>query len=328
MRVLVVGATGQLGTAVVRRLANDKTPVRAFVRRTSSYSHLSNDGVELAFGDLRDPASLRSACQNVDIVIATANTAIPREKTDTFRAVDGEGYRNLIDICKESGVRQFIYTSALSNPIFDRLPIGLQKRATEGYLVKSGVAYTIFRADSFMDVAFAMMGSDIPVQGSEVATVARPFWFTTKFFNSVKDNISTKGIVGIVGAGDKRHSYISIDDLAEFHVKAVKDPAALNKIFDIGGPEALTQKEVKAIFEKVLNKTLKERHTPAALFKIASPLMKIFSPAAANIIGINYCSAVTESHVDMTETAKLFGVRLTSAEEFLTKRLQRGDAAR
>ncbi len=58
--VLVVGATGQLGTAVVRRLAKAGAPVRGFVRPASPRS-LEAGGIALVFGDLRDPASLVAA---------------------------------------------------------------------------------------------------------------------------------------------------------------------------------------------------------------------------------------------------------------------------
>ena len=74
--ILVVGATGQLGAAVVRKLVERGIPVRGLARTTSSYQHLEREGVELAFGDLRDEASLFAACENVDKVIATANGSI------------------------------------------------------------------------------------------------------------------------------------------------------------------------------------------------------------------------------------------------------------
>ncbi|MFC6726676.1 SDR family oxidoreductase, partial [Halobium palmae] len=64
---LVVGATGQLGSAVVRKLALDDVPVRAFVRPDSQYDHLTRfDGVEVAYGDLRDEGSVDRALDGVD----------------------------------------------------------------------------------------------------------------------------------------------------------------------------------------------------------------------------------------------------------------------
>ncbi|MEP7147772.1 MAG: SDR family oxidoreductase [Acidobacteriota bacterium] len=318
--ILVVGATGQLGTAIVRKLADRGQPVRALARRTSNYQALDRDGVELVFGDLLDEGSLVAACTNVDTVIATANAAVPTQKRDSFKSVDGLGYVNLIRAAKGSGVRQIIYTSALSQPGFDNLPIGRQKHDTEQKLRESGLIHTIFRADAFMDVYFAMMGSDLPVRGAESATVERSFWFTSRFFNGVKDSMTKNGTVGIMGDGNTRHSFVCIDDLAEFHVRAVRHPAAENKIYDIGGPEALTQNEVLAVFEKILGRSLKPKRTPAVIFKVGYNLLRFFSPAAANIMGLNYYSATNSSVVDMTSTADLFNVRLTSVEEFLREK--------
>ena len=318
--ILVVGATGQLGTAIVGKLHDRGRPVRALARRTSNYETLTRRGAEVVFGDLRDEVSLEAACRNIDTIIATANAAVPTQKGDSFNSVDGKGYENLIRAAKRWGVRHFIYTSALSSPAFDSLPIGKQKRNTEKRLRESGLDHTIFRADAFMDVAFAMMGSDLPVCGAEAATVERPFWFTSRFFNGVRNSMTKSRTAGVLGDGNTKHTYVCIDDLAEFHVNAVDHPEARNKTFDIGGPEALTQNEVVIIFERVLGVTLKTKRTPAGVFKIGSAILRLASPPAANIMGINYAAATEPSEVDMTDTAKLFNVRMTTAEEFLRQK--------
>ena len=87
--VLVVGATGQLGTAVVDRLAKARVRVRALVRPTSP-REFATEGVELAFGDLREPESLVAACQGMATVVATANAVVPRVP-GTFDEVEDTG---------------------------------------------------------------------------------------------------------------------------------------------------------------------------------------------------------------------------------------------
>lgn len=320
--ILVVGGTGQLGTVVVNKLVEAGKPVRVLVRKTSGYGHLMREGIEIVFGDLRNADSLDAACQNIEAVIATANAAVPREEGDSFKAVDDQGYENLINACLKQGVRRFVYTSVLSNPEYDRMPMPQQKRITEERLQKSGLEYTIFRADAFMDVVFPLMGSDIPLRNAEAPTVERPFWFSSRFFSSVKNNMAEKGEAGILGDGKTLRTYICIDDVAEFLVKAavVHPPEARNAIFEIGGPEALSQKEVMAIYEKILAKPLKARQTPAIVFKLGYVLLKLFSPAAANIMGVNYCAATMDSVIEMKETARIFDVKLTKAEEFLRRK--------
>jgi len=321
VRVLVVGATGQLGTAVVRKLTDRGVRVRACARPTSRYEHLKRDGIEIAFADLTDPSTLDSLCTNVDAVIATANAATPRMRADSFRAVDEEGYKNLIDACVRQRVGQFVYASIVAHPDLDALPLCRAKRITEARLRQSGLPFTVFRADAFMDVHFSMMGSDLPVQGAEAATVQRPFWFSTRFFQRIKHDMAQSGKAGVLGDGLARRTYISINDMAEFLVRGVGHPSATNAVFDVGGPEALSQKDVVRTFEKVLGKPLVAKPTPAAVFRIGRYLLAPFSPAAANIMGLNYVSTYVESVIDMRDTAPLFGVKLTSAEQFLRKRL-------
>jgi len=87
---VIVGATGQMGTRVARRLLQEGGPVRAFVREGSAYRRLQEAGVELAFGDLRDASSVEEACRGAKVVIATANTVGPRGRY-SFHSVERIG---------------------------------------------------------------------------------------------------------------------------------------------------------------------------------------------------------------------------------------------
>ncbi len=72
--ILVVGSTGTLGSEICRRLAAVGRPVRGLIRATSAaekVSYLADIGVETLIGDLRDPVSLKAACEGVQAVIAT-----------------------------------------------------------------------------------------------------------------------------------------------------------------------------------------------------------------------------------------------------------------
>src|SRR4051812_33393174 len=110
-KILVVGATGQLGRAVLKKLKTQGASLRALVRNPESAAHFESLGIESVSGDLTDPASLARACEGVTVVIATANAAIPTRRTDTFEAVERDGYRNLIQAATGARVRRFIYTS-------------------------------------------------------------------------------------------------------------------------------------------------------------------------------------------------------------------------
>ena len=219
-RTLVVGATGQLGRAAIRKLTTRGASVRALVRSSESAAHFQGLGVETALGDLTDSASLTRACDGITTVVATANAAVPTRRSDTFEAVERDGYRNLIAAAKAGRVRRFIYTSATVSK-HERLSAFLQyKRETERALGASGLDYVIFRAGPFMDVAFAMLGSTIPLRGSDGATVLRPFGFANRHFAGIQDNIEKRHVVRIAGDGTMRHGFVCVEDVAEFLTSA------------------------------------------------------------------------------------------------------------
>jgi len=74
--ILVVGATGMVGSEICLRLAARGKKVRAMVRSTSNQAKVANlkkAGIEIVQGDLRDHASLEAACQGVTAVIETVS---------------------------------------------------------------------------------------------------------------------------------------------------------------------------------------------------------------------------------------------------------------
>jgi len=320
--ILVVGASGQLGTAVVRRLASAPSAeaVRAFVRPTSQAQHLRIPNVELAYGDLRNTTSLTRVCKGVDVVIATANTVAPRGRY-SFESVEGNGYRNLVAAAKQAGVKQMIFMSAPATPNDDAVPTLRYKRRIEKLIVDSGIPYTIFRGSLFMDDWFALMGSSIPLRGAEAATLERPFWFARAFMKGTGHLIENQGIALVAGSGKTRHAFIALDDVVEFIVKAVRKPDAMNKISELGGPEILSCDDVAALFGRVLGKRVRTVHAPAAVFRLQQLLLNPFSPAAANLMGMNWAFATAGTAYDMSSVGPSFGVRLTSAEQFLRSKL-------
>ena len=74
--ILVVGATGSLGGSIARGLLEQGRQVRVLVRTGSDAKLLTDMGAEPAVGDLKDRASLNAACQDIETVITTANSAL------------------------------------------------------------------------------------------------------------------------------------------------------------------------------------------------------------------------------------------------------------
>src|ERR1041384_755644 len=117
--VLVVGATGFLGMEVCRQLRSAGKPVRGLVRGTSDpakVDELRRLGVELVRGDLKDAASLPSACAGVQTVISTASSTLSRQEGDSIDSVDRRGQLALIDAARAAGVAHFVFVSFRDNP--------------------------------------------------------------------------------------------------------------------------------------------------------------------------------------------------------------------
>jgi nucleoside-diphosphate-sugar epimerase len=133
--------------------------------------------------------------------------------------------------------------------------------------------------------------------------------------------MARKGEAGIIGKGNIRQTFICVDDVAEFHVRALDLPEARNRIFDLGGPEALSARDVVAVYEEICGKRLKIRSTPAFGFNPMRHLLGPLNPAAANILALNYAGTQVESVMGTATTAALFGVNITSARNFLKSKV-------
>ena len=115
MKTLITGASGFVGSAVLRQLLAAGHDVRALVRRNSDRRNLHGLTVELVEGDLADPASLRRAvagCNTLFHVAADYRLWIPDPAT--MYKINVEGSANLIRYAAEAGVEKIVYTSSVA----------------------------------------------------------------------------------------------------------------------------------------------------------------------------------------------------------------------
>jgi uncharacterized protein YbjT (DUF2867 family) len=313
--VLVVGASGQLGSRVVRLLAQQGTPVRAFVRAASRQDHLRRPGVELVHGDLTDPASIDAACRGARAVVATANAVAPIGGGG-FEAVEGRGYADLIAACKRQGVGRFVMISVSVVAGEMQVPTFRYKRLNEARLRDSGLDHTVVRAAPFMDDWFCFMGSRLPARGDEAALIARPWPFLQRFIGAIENLVERRGLALVPGPTTTRHAFIAIDDVAQFLVCAIDDAQARNAVFEVGGPQLLSWRQVAEIFAQVLSRPVRTLSTPAFVYRAQQRLMRPFSEAAANVMGLNWIAA-QETLYDCKALAARLGIQLTTAEDFL-----------
>ena len=313
--VLVVGASGQLGTRVVHQLVALGRPVRALVRRTSRFEHLRLTGVELAYGDLTDPDTIADACRGAGAVIATANAVAPLHGS-SFESVEDKGYATLMTACKNNGCGRFVMVSVPVTAHDQKVPLFRYKRLNEQRLQTSGLDYTVLRAGPFMDDWFALIGSRLPARGDPAALINRPWGFLQTFMGAVGDLIDKRGMALVPGPASTRHAFIAVDDVAHALIRAIDHPAGHKAVLEVGGLELLSWAEVAALYARVLGKPVQVVSTPAFVFRLQCWLMRPFSQAASNIMGLNWLAA-QGLHINNTGHAATLGIRLTTAEAFL-----------
>lgn len=289
--LLLVGGTGRLGGAIARLLLADGRRLRLLVRRDSPSTGLADRGLatdpqvlmaagaEPAYGDLKDPASLEAACEGVDTVVTTANSA-GRQAPDTVETVDLEGNRHLIDAARHVGVRQFVFVSAqLAHPA-SPMPFFAAKGNAEEYLQASGVPYTILAPAAFMEVWVALVVGAPALAGRSVV---------------------------VTGSGARKHSFISSADVARFAVASLGNGLAINRRLVIGGPEPLSFRDAAQVFARVLG-----REVPVESVAPGTPVPHLPPFMSAALPGFD----LADTAVETFEVARAFGVTLTPLEQF------------
>jgi uncharacterized protein YbjT (DUF2867 family) len=320
--LLVIGASGQLGSAILRQLSlKGEIATTAFVRPDSNFQPPDAENISLHTGDLTNFSSVNTACQQkVTHVIATASSIVPR-KGDSFGTDDLLFYENIIRACKENNIGHLIYISAFPSPFDDQVPEFIIKRQIEQMIVTSGVPYTIFRGAAFMDIYFAVMGSRAVMQGVGHPTLLRGYWLS-RLWSSLTSGILEKyGIALLPGNGDARQSFICIDDVANCMLHAVDQPTLINQIIDLGGPQAISWREVADLYGHLLNKRVIKIPLPIWLLKTLEVIMRKSTPAGANMMSILALLGHYEFIPDMNPLTHQLQIELSDSRSFIARKL-------
>jgi NADH dehydrogenase len=284
--ILIVGASGRLGGVVVELLLAQGKPVRAMNRTPARLAYLKQQGAEVVSGDLRNPASLLSACQGVEQVLAAAH-ALDGKGDNNPQTVDDAGNRQLIDAAKAAGVKHFIFVSVQGASPDAPLEFFRIKYRAEEYLRASGLSFTILRPSAYMDLWAQLIGQPILEQGK-----------TTIF-----------------GRGNNPINFVAVEDVARFVSIALDDPCTHNRVIEVGGPENLTLNQVAEIFERTSGRQAKKRHVPLPSMHVMSVLMQPLNPALSRLIRLGIFMDTANLRYDMAETSRTFGIQLTTMEE-------------
>jgi uncharacterized protein YbjT (DUF2867 family) len=214
--ILVIGATGNIGTELVKQLWAQGEYVRAFARNRAHARSITLPGLDLVEGDFNKPQSVARSLVGVDrlFLLIPSSPAVERMQ------------RSLVDAAKRNNVRHIVKLSQLGA---DERAEGRFQRyhgAVESYIRRAGVPFTFLRPNLFM-----------------------------QSFLNFRSTISSKGeFYGLAGNG--KVSLVDVRDIAAVAVRALTEPGHEGKTYDITGPESLTHAEMAEQLSKALGKQI------------------------------------------------------------------------
>lgn len=204
--VLVTGASGFVGSRLVAALVGEGRAVRAMTRRPEAYTGAG----EPVRGDVHEPESLRPALEGCSAAYYLVHSLDARD----FERLDAEAASAFGRAAAEAGISQIIYLGGLGRDDDDLSAHLRSRREVEGLLGGGGVPVTVIRAG--IVIGHGGISWEITRQLVEhLPAMVAPRWVAT------------------------RTQPIAVDDVVRYLVGVLEHPAALGRVFEIGGPEVL-----------------------------------------------------------------------------------------
>jgi uncharacterized protein YbjT (DUF2867 family) len=234
--LLITGATGRQGGAVVRHLLPKGWKLRALTRDTGSHAAraLTQKGVEVVQGDLEDAASVVRAAAGVYGIYSVQDFWAVGAKREVQQG------RNVADAAKKAGVNHLVYSS-----------VGGAERNT-------GIPHW----ESKWEIEKYIRSLELPV------TVLRPVTFMEGYYIDQVEIGILKGKLTDAVRADKPYQTIATDDIGAFGALAFERPDEfLGKELEIAGSE-LTYTEAAQVFSRVLGKPVKFQKLPLPIVRL------------------------------------------------------------
>ena len=221
--ILVTGATGNTGAAVLRALVEQKAAARAFVHDPDKLSVPA--GVEVVAGDFRDPASIEAALAGVDHAYLVGPSVPDQVELETA----------FVEAARRAGRAHLVRLSIVGadQPDTGAVRFVAAHAAMEQVVRAAGIPWTLLRANAFMQNSLR--------QAQAIAG-------QSAFYSS--------------SSPAARVSHIDVRDIGEVAAKALTEPGHQGQAYLLTGPEALNDDDIAARLSDVLGRTITHVQVP------------------------------------------------------------------
>ncbi len=244
--LLLTGATGLVGSALLRRLTAAGQPVRCLVRDPR---RLGSDRVrvQIALGDLADPPSFRNAMRGVKTVVHLA-AAIRDQRAGSIEELNGIATWRMVQAAERAGVEHFVFFSTLGASSHDRTRFMRAKALAEGAVLASDVRHTVFAP------------SLVYAPGDRLLTLLEHLAMLSP-------------VMPISGRGDARYQPIWVEDVADCVMNVLPQSRGAfgagpdgHDRFELAGPQTLSHREI-------VDLVLRAAGRPRRLVSVPSPIV-------------------------------------------------------
>jgi len=204
--ILVTGAAGKTGRAIITALLARNRSVRALVYREEQVQPLKSVGVdEVKVGDMRSDATIKDAVRGVEAIYHICPNVDPDELSIG---------RTIITNARASGVRHFVFHSVL-HPQVELMPHHWLKLRVEEALLQSNLPFTVLQPAAYMQNVLSQLGE-----------------------------IAERGVYSVPYSLEVPMSLVDLDDVAQAAATVLCDPGHIGGIYELAGPEILTPREM------------------------------------------------------------------------------------
>jgi len=296
LRVLVTGATGFIGSRIVKRLlADGEYNVRCMTRNPDSIFdlfNLSGDILEVAKTDASNYLELVEALKGVDVAFYLIHSMEgSSKKWKEFSKRDRIAAENFAKAASQTNTKRIIYLSGLIDAEHKDLSEHMQSRKEVGDILRiSKAEVTIFRAAVILGQgggSFQMLQYLV----ERLPIMVCPKWVLTK------------------------SQPISVDDVVTYLIKSIEIKDTVNQDYDIGGPEILSYIDMMKRYSNILKKSLKIVIIPFLTPRLSSYWVDLITPVKASLARPLIDSLKHEAIVHDDKIQNLIPIRLKNFEE-------------